>query len=528
MPWWLPGVALLAWAVAFAIQAHDVARTAGLNSDNAAPFVLAGLQDEAPDGAVVTLGQHAWYEAYWLARLLEDLPGRDMLWQAAPFAVFALTLALVVWAVRAVAGGRAALLAVTALGAASTSAISFAAALNAHTLVALHAAFAAAALVLLVQRGGSWPEPVLAGWAVVVAAVTAVGGAGEVLVLPAVLVPLVAGATLAVVLHGAPRRLGVAAGLAAVHAGVGALLLGAALRDAGVTAALLELQFATASELLPRTRALTTSILGLGNGDPFGEVVDVWSVTALVAAAIVAAGLVWLARAARAAGAVAGRPPARAALAGFWVTAVAGVSAAYVLGTTATDAPTARYILTSWAGLCVLAALAPQRGSARALVTLAVTALAAISTIELARGESTTNRLGAPEAADAAALAGYVRRERLGHGYSSYWAALTTTWQTRMRAKVYPVEECAGRGAGLCPYWLHTISSWYVPRKRARTFIVVDLRGPGPLAEPPRAVFGPPTAVTRFGQLQVYVYEYDVAARFTPSPRRRPSRSGAP
>jgi hypothetical protein len=60
------------------------------------------------------------------------------------------------------------------------------------------------------------------------------------------------------------------------------------------------------------------------------------------------------------------------------------------------------------------------------------------------------------------------------------------------------------------------IPSWYVPRAGTRTFLVIDsdlsaVNG-GMTAPPP--VFGEPTQTATFGQLTVYVYPYDIAAKF--------------
>jgi hypothetical protein len=79
---------------------------------------------------------------------------------------------------------------------------------------------------------------------------------------------------------------------------------------------------------------------------------------------------------------------------------------------------------------------------------------------------------------------------------------------------VYPVIFC---GRVLCRFPYHQISSWYTPRPAERTFLVVDcaLAVLNTVGSPP-ANLDKPIATTSIGQLTVFVYPYDIAAKLGP------------
>ncbi|WP_205696691.1 hypothetical protein [Conexibacter sp. SYSU D00693] len=523
VPWWLPAVPGVAFLLALVVQGRDLVKTLALNADNAAPFVIAELLDEAGPGREVLLGNYAWYEALWSLQLTGGLPGHRAIWGLLPFAVMGLAVAAVAWATWRVAGRWAALCSAVLLGAMSPLLIAQLGELNAHGLVLAHAALAAAAVVLLVERGAGWGPGRLALWAIVVGALTGPGVASDVLVVLAALVPMVVVALLAE-REGLPRRVGLALVAAAALALAGGLALHAVAEDSGVRSTGFTIAFAESDELWRNLRLLGTIVAAWGNGDPFGEELDLWSALAAVCAVAMAV-LVWRAvRGTRRGGvaALTARPLLWRAYAAFWAVGGTLVAAAFVLTSVPVDEFSARYVLAGWAALCVLVVLAARDDRDRLLTGVLVSLVAAVSVVELVRGESTANTSNFVSGGDTGALARFVREQGLDHGYGPYWSALTTTWQTRTAAKVYPVYHCAGN-ADLCPYHLHRISSWYVPKPGVRTFIVVDTKGPAPgVAEPSQRIFGKPAAVTGFGQLNVYVYDYDVAERLRGAGSVRP------
>jgi hypothetical protein len=79
--------------------------------------------------------------------------------------------------------------------------------------------------------------------------------------------------------------------------------------------------------------------------------------------------------------------------------------------------------------------------------------------------------------------------------------------------KVYPVSVCDGEKY-LCPFDLHYITSWYVPRANERTFLISDPTQP--VAAPAVPSLGTPSAVYHIAELTMYVYPYDIASRLAP------------
>ena len=130
--------------------------------------------------------------------------------------------------------------------------------------------------------------------------------------------------------------------------------------------------------------------------------------------------------------------------------------------------------------------------------------------------DGATSRLGAlhpppltaPQAQQVARIAA---RHHLGVGYAGYWEAAPITWATGFRVQVYPVSVCNG-GANLCRFDLHFISSWYGPRAHGDSFLLVDDLTDESINAPPPDL-GRPVAVYRVGQLALYAYGYDIAAK---------------
>ena len=85
--WWLAALAALIGAVnllVLLIQARSLVSGLYLDADNASTFVVPALAGHLPAGAVVNLGNHAWYEPWWFMRATIGLPGYRALWEAAP------------------------------------------------------------------------------------------------------------------------------------------------------------------------------------------------------------------------------------------------------------------------------------------------------------------------------------------------------------------------------------------------------------------------------------------------------------
>ena len=108
-------------------------------------------------------------------------------------------------------------------------------------------------------------------------------------------------------------------------------------------------------------------------------------------------------------------------------------------------------------------------------------------------------------------------QEQAHIGYGGYWEAASSSWSTKMRVKVFPVDyECESADGVPCPNSFFVHGGWYEPRDGIRTFLI----GPRPEQvesyEPPAAL-GPPLSTHRLlTGAHVYVYPYDVASRLPP------------
>jgi hypothetical protein len=208
-----------------------------------------------------------------------------------------------------------------------------------------------------------------------------------------------------------------------------------------------------------------------------------------------------------------GDPQLRAHVA-FHASAAVLLVAAFVVTDVPEDVFSARYLVGVLVAAAALAPLAVRTPRARLAAGAAAALLALTGVMGLLRGEYTDDPQRLPGPADAAALRAIVEREGVAKGYASYFEAATLHHLTGGAARVLPVQECGPEHA-LCPFFLHTISSWYRPDP-GRSFVVVDtaVRQPQVAGLDPR--LGPPDAVLPAGRLTVAIYPYDVARRFGP------------
>ncbi len=154
------GLVGVANVVVLLAQAPALVRSLLLNADNASTFVLPALAGRAPAGSVVNLGNHPWYEPWWLMRATAGLPDYRQLWEAAPFVLALLGIAVAAacawWALGRLAG----LLCAVALLAASEPVRGIVDVPESHGLIVLHVAVLCIALLFVcgrAQRGRLTP-----------------------------------------------------------------------------------------------------------------------------------------------------------------------------------------------------------------------------------------------------------------------------------------------------------------------------------------------------------------------------------
>jgi hypothetical protein len=409
-----------------------------------------------------------------------------------------------------------------ALGCASAGLLTYLFAWSVHAAAWFHAPLIGAFLVLCVSRGG-WLGSVWAHvlTAAALTAFTALGVASDRLLLVAGVAPLaLAGLALVWLL---PGPVGRRAALTACGVAAGSVLLalpiGAAAREAGVDAAEFPVRFATFEQIAPNFRLLVESLAYLAGGDFGGKEPTAGTVLELLCAVAVVLGAVWAIRYALRFASRANPDPVRAAHVAFWSLAGTVSAVVFVISSLPVDKFSARYVV---ATLYAVAALVPvaavtSPGCRRAAVVAGVALVALSGIVSLAERELQDNPAGYPTGVVSGQLADLVREEDLHHGYAGYWDAAPLTWQTKAEARVYPLQACpanAATDADYCPMPFHRIDSWYTPVEGVRTFLVVDHRQPSVKA--PDRGFGRPERVDRIGQLEVYVYGYDIASRLGP------------
>jgi hypothetical protein len=372
------------------------------------------------------------------------------------------------------------------------------------------------------------------------AIILGLGMADDTIVIVGGLVPLLAAAvTVGWRLPRAARqRLIVDVAVVAVGSGLVAVAATAIAHHQQLKPGAFPIVFASYPELLDHVGDLLGSLAVLGNGAVGGTTISLTSGLALLAAIAVAAG--WFAtlqilrgnlRQLLPTGAVSpsqgveadSRPgpldptaAARSGLLVFWLVSGLLVSVAFVCTNVPVGTQTARYVVTVVYGLAVvLAIVATQipRLWPRLLLSLGVTVVVAGSALAQLQRQAQAGDATQPTAQLAGEVLHYTQQQGLSTGYAGYWDAYPLTWQTQEAMHVYPVTPC---GPSLCPTLEMNIPSWYVPRAGTRTFLVIDsdlsaVNG-GMTAPPP--VFGEPTQTATFGQLTVYVYPYDIAAKF--------------
>jgi hypothetical protein len=531
---WAPLASAAFYVVVLLVTLRSLVASIYLNADVAAAPDIGQLVSRAPHFAEVVLGNAPWYTALWFEQLTGGLPGHRMLWELTPWILTLVGLGLVAWAAARVAGRWAGAIIGLTCGCAGATLLPLQFGWAIHAVAYVHICVLGAFVVPLALRSGrigAWSTHV--GLASLVAVVTGLGMASDKLVVAGGLVPFViAGAVLCYL---APRDdarrvlwsvLGVVVAASAI-----AVVAASAARSADVVPAPFPISFAALAVLPGHLADLVGSVVVLANGDFSGQAVSLTGVLALLCAGAAATGIYAALRSGRVfvrdlasrgprpSAIVAPRSAARSAFLAFWVASAVLVSAAFVLSSVPRGLLTSRYVVTVGYALVVIVVVSVASwGAAWRTAPVA----AGSSVIILAAGVSLAQRqvqntAYAPTQTIAARLARFAAREHLTVGYAGYWDAAPLTWELDARLRVYPVIQC---GATLCPFPYHKINTWYLPRPLARTFFLVDSRlisqnAYGAITTVPSS-WGSPEQVAHIGQLTVYVYPYNLAAKLIP------------
>jgi hypothetical protein len=497
---WVPLPFAAVYAAVLAATFGSLVGSLYSSADVAAAPYIGQLWTAAPSGAHVVLGHIAWYEALWGEWLTRGWPLHRQLWEVGPWLVSLAGIALVAWATAKAAGRFAAMLVAVSLVCAGAGLISYQFPAAIHALTWVHVCLLGCFLVFVADRGRA--HPLL--WTALVL-VTAGGVASDRLLVLAGVAPFV----LAAAVLG--RRSFVSAAVLAVVSIAGAQAIVAEMQAAHVRADRFTVRFGGWHRLGPNVRILGHALLYLFNGDVGRPRVEArWLLGLACALVLAAAALLAISSVFRYRNA----DRVRAVHLTFWWLAGSLLATVFVLTNVPVDRFSARYIVGLGYAIVVVAAVAAARKGllARSVAALCVCVLVTGSIVTLLAHDLQESSSTYPSTALAGKLLRFAQASGIRYGYAGYWDAAPLTWETKAHVQIYPVGPCP-TAAGICGFPFNRISSWYVPRPATRTFLVVDPARPAGLAGFLSGL-GRPERSARVGRLSVFVYDYDIAARF--------------
>jgi hypothetical protein len=114
----------------------------------------------------------------------------------------------------------------------------------------------------------------------------------------------------------------------------------------------------------------------------------------------------------------------------------------------------------------------------------------------------------------------FLEGEGLTRGYARYWNSHALTHASDSRILFKPVIECRQPASNvLCPFNVNLRTIWYRPQP-GRSFLLIDTSvpraAPDFLSDPPSEAYGPPLLTREFGEMKVFVYDYDIGSMFEP------------
>ncbi|HEY7891081.1 MAG TPA: hypothetical protein VIC05_02620 [Solirubrobacteraceae bacterium] len=541
---WLPLPFAGAYLVLLLVKFNQIVAATYLNADAASAPVIGELFGGSPAHRQVFLGQMGWFSTLMFELATRSLPLHRQLWETVPYAMALASVAMVAWAAFRVAGRWAAAIAGVTILCAGPHTLGLLFSLNDHSTTWFSLALLAALLVFF-QAPPAW----LKAWsaalvAVVAGAIVGVNAASDLTLVVAGIVPILLAAGLAWALR--PERARALASLwivgTVVAAGVCDVLTHSwAHRENLLTPPQYAHNTFAAAEAIPTNFKLWwQSVMVLGNGGFFGQTLGFASGLQLLCAVLTLLALAlvvrfgWLA--------LTGAVPKRhrehearddapdpsietqssvaplqpetqtlqIAWCAFWGSSALLLSASFVFSSNPIDINSSRYLVGVIYAVAALIPLLASGGAAvRAAVTLGATVFALSGLISLAKNEELAT--GTASYSLYHQVERYLDSKHLSLGYANYWDGAPIMWDTKMRIRAYPVQDCA---PNLCWSYLHMITSWYTPRPRQPTFLISDATQP--VSSAPTPSLGNPTAVQQIGPLTVYVYPYDIAGRMMP------------
>lgn len=522
---WLPLPFGAVYLVVILAKFNQIVATTYLNADAASAPVIGELYGGSPAHRQVFLGQMGWFSTLIFELATRWVPHHRQLWEAAPYGMALVSVALISWAAWRVAGRWAAAISGILLLCAGPQTIGLLFSLNDHSPTWFSLALLAALLVFFLSPP-RWLKPWSGAVIVLVTgAILGANAASDLVLLVAGIAPFLisAGATWVLRPGSASARSWWWSLATVVVTGVFYALTQALMKHENVLIPGNQIhnQLAAAEALSTNFKLWWQSVMVLGNGNFFGKLLSLTSGLQLVCgllsllAVVLTVRLAWreLAPFTPRRDAPMGEARAqRLAWCAFWGSSVVLLSASFLFSSNPLDISSARYLLgVIYAAAALIPLLAGRRVLSRVLITAGATVFALTGLLslldnqELATGNTSYSLYNQ--------VAQIVKREHLTVGYADYWDAAPIMWSSHFRVRAYPVQDCA---PNLCWSYLHMITSWYTtPRPPGtRSFLIADPTQPVPAAPTPN--LGKPSAVHQIGALTMYVYPYDIATRMIP------------
>lgn len=518
-----------AFVVAFARKFPSLANSLTWNADLVSPMVIAESVAATNGPHDVVFGTYAPYTSVWFNLLTRGLPFHREVWEAGSLVLSLLGVSLLVWVSWRLAG-RWAALATLAIGVAWSQPVLITLIAQAihgtsYFVVCVLAAFlvfvAAQRRSLAVTGASTFGVGVLAG----------VNLASDALLLLVGIAPLVGAPLLAAIrcwTRGSRRALVVAAG-AGITAVVVATVTVAVMEAAGYRAMGVSegspLALASFSDVLGNVGRLMENLLDIWSADFLGEEVTVTTVArAILAPAALGVCALPVALVVRTLRAPVREEEARPERLYFlyWGLVVGALLAGMIFSELATENGyrSVNYLTpVILAGAATLPLLASRARWSRVAAGVGIALLCTLSTVDLLVPPKV--RPGVPAlayVAEGATVLATLEGRNLRRGYSGYVSASVFTYQSAGRLTVRPVFPCllAPDRPSVCGFFANRVAEWYTPHTGVPTFLITDPSLPAGVAAAP-AELGPPSEVIPIGVQTIYVYPYDIAARFGPT-----------
>jgi hypothetical protein len=519
---WAPLPIGAAYLLVLAVKFNDIVAYVYLNADAASALVIGELFGGSPAHREVILGQMGWFSTLMFELATRSLPLHRQIWEGAPYAMALASVALIAWSAWRVAGRWAAAITGVLLLCAGPSTLTLLFSLNDHSTTWFSLALLVALLVLLERRPVLLTRIPLIFAVVVTGLVVGVNTASDPLLVVAGIAPALIAAASTWALWPSRASAGAWWWLLAtvVIAGVCDALTHTLMSHENVIVPpkVVHNKLASAEALSVNFKLWWQSLMVLGNGDFFGQILGFSSALELICALLCIVAVALIPRIAwrELVGARATRDKdeshqgTRMAWCVFWCSSAVLLSASFIFSSNPIDISSSRYLVgVIYAAAALVPLIAGRKALLRAAVTAGSTMFALSGLVSLVEDQEIGTATGNYQLYNQ--VARIARREHLQVGYADYWDAAPIMWATRFGVRAYPVQDC---GPNVCRFYLHEMTSWYVPRPGVRTFLISNPSQP--ISSAPLPILGKASAVYQIGRMTMYVYPYDIARRFRP------------